>query len=286
MGHRVTIAGPGGPWGSEAATVGNDLPLALIAGPCQIETLDHALRTATYLSELCLALGIPFIYKSSFDKANRTSGESKRGPGEVEGLRILEEVKRQTGVLTTTDVHTEGQAYTASMVVDMVQIPALLSRQTDLIREAGSHARAVSIKKNQAGMNAASAGEAVAKANNPNTILIERGTTFGYGLVNDFNEWPLMMQHAPVFFDATHSVQVPSSVVTAIGLRVSGGARGMVPSLAAAAVAVGIAGVFIECHEDPHLAPSDGPCMVRLDYMRTLLNHLKRIDEVVKSSPA
>lgn len=287
MGYRVTeavIMSAAGPWGTRkmSVAVGNKLPLALIAGPCQIESLDHALRTAAKLAGTCDALGIPFIYKSSFDKANRTSGDSPRGVGEVEGLRILEEVKNQLGVFVTTDVHDEGQAYTASMVVDMVQIPALLSRQTDLLRAAGKHARAVSIKKSQAGMTAAGAAEAVAKVNNENTILIERGTSFGYGLVNDFCEWPLMMLHAPVFFDATHSVQAPSAIVKS-GLRVSGGFRGMVPDLAAAAVAVGIAGVFIECHEDPDSAPSDGPCMVRLDYMPELLHRLMRIDEVVKN---
>jgi 2-dehydro-3-deoxyphosphooctonate aldolase (KDO 8-P synthase) len=261
--------------------VGNDLPLALIAGPCQIESLDHALRSAAFLAGTCEAKKIPFVYKSSFDKANRTSGDTPRGPGEVEGLRILEEVKRQLGVLVTTDVHTEEQAYTASMVVDLVQVPALLSRQTDIIKAAGAHARAVSIKKLQMASPPHWAHRAVQKARNPNTILIERGTAFGYGLVNDFTAWPAMRQYAPVFFDATHSVQSPSSLGAS-----SGGNRALVPDLAAAAVAVGIAGVFLECHEDPDFAPSDGPCMMRMDDMPALLNRLKRIDEVAKSYPA
>lgn len=281
MENLVTVAGPGGPWGAgPTIALGNHLPLALIAGPCQIETLDHALRAAARLAGMCDALKMPFIYKSSYDKANRTSGTTPRGPGEYEGLRILEEVKKQLGVLTTTDVHSEGEAYVASMVVDLVQIPALLSRQTDLIKVVGKNARAVSLKKGQGFRPVEWAQNAVAKANNPNTILIERGTTFGYGLVNDFAQWPAMREYAPVFFDGTHSVQTPSSFGNS-----SGGLRARVPQLLAAAVAVGVAGVFIECHEDPDNAPSDGPCMMREADMPALLNHLLRIDEVVKDTP-
>lgn len=278
MSKVVSIASTEGAWGSYGFNVDNDLPMALIAGPCQIESLDHALRSALTLQHMCFNLGIPFIYKSSFDKANRTSAHTRRGVGEVEGLRILEEVKRQIGVLTTTDVHTEEQAYTASMVVDLVQVPALLSRQTDIVAAAGRYSRAVSVKKLQGARPVPWATGVMEKASNKNTILIERGTSFGYGLVNDFAEWPLLKEFAPVFFDATHSVQAPSAL-----FNKSGGSRSLVPHLAAAAVAVGIAGVFIECHEDPDNAPSDGPCMVEMDAMPALLNRLKRIDEVVKS---
>lgn len=277
MGNRVTITGPGGPWGRTEIEVRNDAPLALIAGPCQIESLDHALRSASRLAGMCDALRMPFIYKSSYDKANRTSGNTPRGPGMAEGLRILEEVKRQLGLLVTTDVHTEDEAHAASMVVDLVQIPAMLSRQTDLIAAAGKWARAVSIKRGYT-MNLTAARSAVMKTGNANTILIERGVPFGDRLVNDFAVWPGMRLFAPVFFDATHSVQLPSAAPGSV----SGGQRAAVPMLAAAAVAVGIAGVFLECHEDPDNAPSDGPCMLRMEEMPALLNHLKRIDAVAK----
>lgn len=277
MASSITVAGPGlDPHAS--LEVGNHLPLVLIAGPCQIETLDHALRAASLLRDLADQFGMGFIYKSSYDKANRTSGDTTRGPGMAAGLRILEEVKRQASVLTTTDVHTEDEAHAASMVVDLVQVPALLSRQTDLLAAAGKWGRAVSVKKLQGADAAPWAAGVVGKVNNPNLILIERGTTFGYGLVNDFTRWPDMRLIAPVVFDATHSVQMPS----ALG-KSSGGARRLVPDLAAAAVAVGIAGVFIECHEDPDRAPSDGPCMVPFAHMPSLLARLQRIDEVTKS---
>lgn len=262
----------------------NDGPLALIAGPCQLETLDHALRTAEAIKKMTDLIGMPFVFKSSYDKANRTSGTSRRGPGLVEGLRILEKVRNTIGVPVTTDVHSPDDAYTVSMTVDLIQVPALLSRQTDLLHEAGRHGRAVSVKKGQF-MAAVDTEHVVRKVINGggamnDPLLIERGSSWGPDrLVVDMSGLEVMKSYAPVVFDATHSVQYPGGQGVA---DVSGGNRRMVEPLARAAVAVGIAGVFIECHEDPDNAPSDGPCMVPLTALANLLLKLQEIDVAAK----
>jgi 2-dehydro-3-deoxyphosphooctonate aldolase (KDO 8-P synthase) len=265
----------------------NERPLVLIAGPCQIETLDHALRTATAIAAIADLFEVPFVYKSSYDKANRTSHETPRGPGLEEGLRILEEVRKAVGCPVTTDVHSVDEAYTASMAVDLVQIPALLSRQTDLLMQAGQYAKAVSVKKLQT--MAAEDMEHVARkvqwgGGQQPAILIERGSSWGPGrLVNDMAGLQVMKAFGPVVFDATHSVQFPGGAGVS---NASGGQRRWIEPLARAAVAVGIAGVFIECHEDPDRAPSDGPCMLPISALANLVSRLKDIDEVVKSFPS
>lgn len=265
--------------------LGNDLPLLLIAGPCQIESMDHALRSATAIAAIADLVGIPFVYKSSYDKANRTSGKSKRGVGLVEGLTILDAVHRKVGCPVTTDVHDADDVYSVASVVDLIQIPALLARQTDLLNAAGHHGKAVSIKKGQ-GMAAEDMAHASRKVVDggcmERAILIERGSSWGpHRLVNDMGGLEVMKAFGPVVFDATHSVQYPAGLG-----GTSGGNRAMIEPLARAAVAVGIAGVFIECHEDPNFAPSDGPCMLPIAALANLLFKLKEIDEVVKAFPS
>jgi 2-dehydro-3-deoxyphosphooctonate aldolase (KDO 8-P synthase) len=273
----------GGSAGTPAVAFGNDLPLVLIAGPCQIESLDHAVRTATAIAAIADLVGISFVYQSSYDKANRTSMHSPRGVGMTEGLRILEAVRERVGCPVTTDVHTAEEAYSVSMAVDLVQIPAMLSRQTDLLRAAGHYSKAVSVKKMQT-MAAEEMLHAVVKVKGGGlvepTILIERGSMWGPGrLVNDMAGLEVMKAFGPVVFDATHSVQLPGGGGIS---SVSGGMRRHVPVLARAAVAVGIAGVFLEVHEDPDNAPSDGPCMLPIKDLAGLLVKLKDIDEAVK----
>lgn len=283
MGDRIVTVGRRIQFDSDTSVqMGNHLPFVLIAGPCQMETRDHTLFMADAIRRVADDLGVPFIFKSSYDKANRTSGASARGPGLADGLRWLEDVRRQVGVPVTTDVHTEDEAHAASMAVDLLQIPALLSRQTDLLEAAGKWGLAVNIKKGQfmAPEDMRHAAAKVIHAGCTNVILTERGTSFGYHrLVNDMTSLAIMRGEAdhPVVFDATHSVQAPAGLG-----GVSGGNREYVPLLARAAVAAGVAGVFMEVHEDPDRAPSDGPCMLKLENLPRVLAVLSDLDAVIK----
>ena len=257
-------------------TIGNDLPIVLIAGPCQIEALDHALMMAERIAEASAAAGIPFIYKSSFDKANRSSHETARGVGMVQGLEILAAVKQRFGCPVLTDVHEAAQCASVAEVVDVLQIPAFLCRQTDLLLAAGESGAAVNVKKGQflAPWDMAHVAAKVASTGNERIMLCERGTSFGYNtLVTDFRSLPIMAETGyPVVFDATHSVQQPGGQGTS-----SGGERRFVPMLARAAAAVGCAALFIETHEDPDNAPSDGPNMVPVDNLKGILNDIRKV---------
>ena len=256
--------------------LGAGLPLALIAGPCQIEGLDHALFHAEALLNLAQNAGMNFIYKSSFDKANRTSANSARGVGIEEGLRILEDVKQQIACPVLTDVHTSEQCKVVSKIVDILQIPAFLCRQTDLLISAGKSGAIVNIKKGQflAPWDMEHVAAKVASTDNHKILVTERGTSFGYNtLVSDMRSLPQMAKFGyPVIFDATHSVQQPGGLG-----GTSGGQREFVPILSRAAVAAGVSGVFVESHLDPDNAPSDGPNMIPLDEMQSLLTQLSAI---------
>jgi 2-dehydro-3-deoxyphosphooctonate aldolase (KDO 8-P synthase) len=262
----------------------NHLPLALIAGPCQMESRDHALEVAGALKAMTDALGIGLVFKSSFDKANRTSGSTARGIGLAEALPIFAEIKEQFGLPVLTDVHEAGQCALAAEVVDVLQIPAFLCRQTDLLLAAAATGRAVNVKKGQflAPWDMAHVAAKVTVSGNPNVIVTERGASFGYNtLVSDMRSLPIMARvtgGAPVVFDATHSVQQPGGQGAT-----SGGQREFVAVLARAAVAVGVAGVFIETHPDPDKAPSDGPNMVPLRAMPALLAQLQAFDRLAKA---
>lgn len=263
--------------------VGIDRPLFLIAGPCVIESRQMALDTAGQLKEICTALGLPFIYKSSYDKANRSSSKSFRGLGLEQGLDILAEVKRQIGVPVLTDVHTEAEVPAVAAVVDVLQTPAFLARQTDFIQACAASGRPVNIKKGQF-MAPGDMKNVVAKAKEANggadsIMVCERGASFGYNnLVSDMRSLAIMRETGcPVVFDATHSVQLPGGQ----GDR-SGGQREFVPVLARAAVAVGISGLFMETHPDPDQAMSDGPNAWPLPQLRGLLEHLCELDALVK----
>ena len=264
--------------------VGLDQPIFLIAGPCVIESRQLALDTAGMLKEMCAELGVPFIYKSSYDKANRSSGKSFRGPGLDEGLRILAEVKQQIGVPVLTDVHGIDQIEAAAAVIDVLQTPAFLCRQTDFINAVASAGRPVNIKKGQF-LAPGDMKHVVAKAREAsgvnNILVCERGASFGYNnLVSDMRSLAIMRETGcPVVFDATHSVQLPGGQGT-----VSGGQREFVPVLARAAVASGVSGLFMETHPDPDKALSDGPNAWPLAKMRQLLMTLKELDRVVKKS--
>jgi len=263
-------------------TVGNDLGLTLIAGPCAIEGRDHALQTAERLVKITQQAGVGFIYKSSFDKANRTSIESKRGIGMDEGLRILADVREAHGCPVLTDVHEREQCAAAADAVDVLQIPAFLCRQTDLLIAAGKTGKAVNVKKGQflAPWDMKNVAAKVAATGNDRILLTERGATFGYNmLVSDMRSLPIMAEEGyPVVFDATHSVMQPGGQGAT-----SGGQREFVPVLARAAVAVGVGAVFMETHEDPDSAPSDGPNMVPLAEMPALLATLVALDGLVKN---
>lgn len=259
--------------------IGGGKGFVLIAGPCQIESLPHAIMCAERIAQACESTGnAAFIYKSSFDKANRTSANTPRGVGMDEGLRILEEVKRQFGCPILTDVHEAGQCATVAKVADLLQIPAFLCRQTDLLLAAGESGAAVNIKKGQflAPWDMVHVAAKVASTGNTRILLCERGASFGYNtLVSDFRALPIMRETGyPVVFDATHSVQQPGGKGTS-----SGGQRQFVPVLARAAVAVGIDALFLEVHEDPDNAPSDGPNMLPLDDLAPLLTTLRRIEK-------
>jgi 2-dehydro-3-deoxyphosphooctonate aldolase (KDO 8-P synthase) len=255
---------------------GGGNPLLWIAGPCVIESRDHTLGVARELARLSERLGIALVFKASFDKANRSSGKSFRGLGVDAGLRVLAEVKKETGLPVTTDVHETRQVAEVAAVVDLLQIPAFLARQTDLLWAAGKSGRAVNVKKGQfmAPWDMKNVVAKMDEAGNPNLLLTERGTTFGYGnLVNDMRAVPWMQDLGrPVIFDATHSVQTPGSQ----GDR-TGGDRRMVPYLARAAVAAGCDGVFVETHPDPDRAPSDGPNMIPLSQLPDLIAQCQRI---------
>ena len=263
--------------------LGNNEPLVLIAGPCQIESLDHTLETAHSIKETCDSLRIKFIYKSSFDKANRSSISTKRGIGIDEGLKILNAVKHRLGVPVLTDIHESYQAeLCATAGIDVLQIPAFLCRQTDLLLAAGATGCAINIKKGQflAPHDMKNVAAKIASTGNERIMLCERGYTHGYNnLVVDMRSLPIMAGTGyPVVFDATHSVQQPGGM----GER-SGGDRTMVPYLARAAVATGsVAAVFMECHEDPDNAPSDGPNMIKLVDLSQILEQLVAIDGIVK----
>jgi 2-dehydro-3-deoxyphosphooctonate aldolase (KDO 8-P synthase) len=261
--------------------VGLDRPLFLIAGPCVVESLQLALDTAGLLKEITAELGIPFVYKSSYDKANRSSGASFRGLGMEGGLNILSEVKKQIGVPVLTDVHTEADAPIAAEVVDVLQTPAFLCRQTDFIQAVASIGKPVNIKKGQflAPWDMKNVVDKAKAVGNDRIMVCERGVSFGYNtLVSDMRGLAIMRQTGcPVVFDATHSVQQPGG----LGER-SGGQREFVPVLSRAAVAVGIAGLFAETHPDPDKALSDGPNAWPLPYMKELLETLKEIDALVK----
>src|SRR5215218_8416923 len=261
---------------------GNALPLALIAGPCALESRDHALEMASALKEIAAKVGIGFVYKTSFDKANRTSARSNRGMGLDDALPIFADIRQTLHVPILTDVHEREQCVRASEVVDVLQIPALLCRQTDLLVAAAATGRAINVKKGQflAPWDMANVVAKITDAGNPNVLVTERGASFGYNtLVSDMRALPILARTtgAPVIFDATHSVQQPGGQGTA-----SGGEREFVPVLARAAVAVGVAAVFIETHQDPDRAPSDGPNMVPLKDMYDLLGNLIALDMVAK----
>ena len=261
---------------------GNHLPLAIIAGPCAMESRAHALEMAAALKEIADRLGIGLVYKSSFDKANRTSGSSARGIGLAKAIEVFAEVKETFGLPVITDVHENDQCAAVAEVVDILQIPAFLCRQTDLLIAAAKTGRVVNVKKGQflAPWDMANVAAKVTQAGNPNVMLTERGASFGYNtLVSDMRSLPIMAATgAPVIFDATHSVQQPGGQGAT-----SGGQREFVPVLARAAVAVGVAGVFIETHQDPDKAPSDGPNMVPLRELESLLSRLKAFDALAKS---
>jgi len=252
--------------------------LALIAGPCVIESREHTLRHATALRRICDEAAIPFVFKSSFDKANRTSGASFRGLGLEEGLTVLAEVRREIGVPVLTDVHEAAHCRAAGEVVDCLQIPAFLCRQTDLLLAAAATGRAVNVKKGQflAPEDVGNVLRKITEAGNTDVMITERGVSFGYrGLVVDFAGFATMRAYGqPLVFDATHSVQRPGGEGTT-----TGGDRSKVPGLARAAVACGVDGLFMEVHEDPDNAPSDGPNMLRLEDLPELLAQLRRIEE-------
>ena len=264
--------------------ISNNLPFALIAGPCQTESLDHSLMMASNIKRICDKLNIGFIYKSSFDKANRSSLEGKRGIGLEKTLEIFSEVKKQFGCPILTDIHNEAQCQLLGNndLVDILQIPAFLCRQTDLLEAAAKTNKVINIKKGQflAPWDAANIVKKMDQFGKKDLLLTERGVSFGYNtLVSDMRSLPIMAKTGcPVVFDATHSVQQPGGLGGA-----SGGQREFVETLATAAVAVGVAAVFMEVHQDPDNAPSDGPCMVRLDNLEKLLTKLKKLDEIAKN---
>ncbi|MFT8596437.1 3-deoxy-8-phosphooctulonate synthase [Acetobacter orientalis] len=265
-----------------ALTVGNTQPFVLIAGPCQIESAEHALETASALKEICEKAEIGLIYKSSFDKANRTSLSSARGVGMHEGLSILADVRERLSLPVLTDVHAPEQCAPVAEVVDVLQIPAFLCRQTDLLLAAGQTGAAVNVKKGQflAPWDMQHVAAKIASTGNHNIMLCERGTSFGYNtLVNDMRGLPVMAQTGyPVVFDATHSVQQPGGLGGA-----SGGQREFAPVLSRAALAIGVAALFIETHQNPDQAPSDGPNMLPLTALPTLLKQFKAFDGLAKA---
>jgi 2-dehydro-3-deoxyphosphooctonate aldolase (KDO 8-P synthase) len=262
-------------------TFGNNRPIAVFAGPCQMESRAHALEMATALKEIAAKLGLGLVYKTSFDKANRTSLSGKRGMGLEAALSVFAEIRQTLGLPVVTDVHEAGQCARVAEVVDVLQIPAFLCRQTDLLIAAAKTGRVVKVKKGQflAPWDMANVVAKITGSGNPNVLVTERGVSFGYNtLVVDMRALAIMAEiGCPVIFDATHAVQQPGGQGTA-----SGGDRRFVPVLARAAVAVGVAGLFIETHQDPDRAPSDGPNMVPLSQFEGLMRDLMAIDAMVK----
>ncbi|MGP9791560.1 3-deoxy-8-phosphooctulonate synthase [Roseinatronobacter sp. NSM] len=265
-------------------TIGGTHPFALITGPCQLESLDHARMMAERIAAACAPTATRFIFKASYDKANRSSIGTQRGLGMDEGLRILDQIKREFGVPVLTDVHDARQCAPAAQVCDVLQIPAFLCRQTDLLLAAGETGAAINVKKGQflAPWDMGNVAAKIASTGNTRIMLCDRGTSFGYNtLVSDFRGLPTMAQTGyPVVFDATHSVQQPGGQGTT-----SGGQREFAPVLARAAVAVGVSALFIETHQDPDSAPSDGPNMIPVDKMEALIGQLRALDELSKSQP-
>ncbi len=278
MSKSVIVHGPNGD-----VTFNNDAPYALICGPCQIESRDHAFDHAAKIQEIAAKTGTPLIFKSSYDKANRSSLGTGRGVGMEEGLSILEDIRTKLNVPVLTDVHTEAHCAEVGAVVDVLQIPAFLCRQTDLLVAAAKTGKTLNIKKGQflAPWDMENVAAKVSGSGNENILLCDRGTSFGYNtLVSDFRGLPTMARTGyPVIFDATHSVQQPGGQGTT-----SGGQREFAPILARAAVAVGVAGLFIEAHENPDLAPSDGPNMLTFESLEVLLDELSDLDALSKKS--
>ncbi|WP_138935721.1 3-deoxy-8-phosphooctulonate synthase [Roseovarius arcticus] len=264
--------------------IGAKHPFALITGPCQLESLDHARMMAERIAEACAATGTRFIFKASYDKANRSSLATQRGLGMDEGLTILSKIRDEFGCPVLTDVHAADQCAPAGEVVDVIQIPAFLCRQTDLLLAAGETGCAINVKKGQflAPWDMGNVADKIASTGNERIMLCDRGTSFGYNtLVSDFRGLPTMARTGyPVVFDATHSVQQPGGQGTT-----SGGQREFAPVLARAAVAVGVSALFIETHEDPDNAPSDGPNMIPVDRMQALIGQLRSLDDLTKSQP-
>ena len=264
--------------------VGNDRPLTLIAGPCQLQTRDHAHMIAGRMAEICDRAGAQYVFKASFDKANRTSLKGKRGTGIAEGLEILQSVRDSFGCPVLTDIHTEAQCAEVAQVADILQIPAFLCRQTDLLLAAGQTGAVINVKKGQflAPWDMPNVVAKIESTGNTRILLTERGTSFGYNtLVADMRALPQMMQTGyPVVMDATHSVQQPGGQGGS-----SGGQREFAPVMARAAVSLGIGAVFIETHEDPDTAPSDGPNMIPLDRMEALVQGLMQFDQLAKADP-
>jgi len=265
-------------------TVGGALPFFLIAGPCQLESLAHARMLAERTLAACEPTGTPLIFKASYDKANRSSLGSKRGLGIDEGLEILSKIRAEFGIPVLTDVHLPDHCAPAAQAVDVLQIPAFLCRQTDLLVAAAETGRAINVKKGQflAPWDMANVAKKVTEAGNNNVMLCERGASFGYNtLVSDMRGLPIMAKTGhPVVFDATHSVQQPGGQGAT-----SGGQREFVPVLARAAISIGVAAVFMEVHQDPDNAPSDGPNMVRLDQLEGVLEQLVQFDRLAKANP-
>ncbi len=265
-------------------TVGNDLPLTIIAGPCQLETADHARMIAGKMKEACDAAGAQYVFKASFDKANRTSLSGERGMGIDAGLKVLDDIRKTMGIPVLTDVHTEAQCAIAAEAVDVLQIPAFLCRQTDMLLAAGNSGAVINVKKGQflAPWEMPNIVTKIESTGNHNILLTERGTSFGYNtLVADMRSLPQMAKTGyPVVMDATHSVQQPGGQGGS-----SGGQREFAPVMARAAVAVGTAAVFMETHQDPDNAPCDGPNMIYLDQMPHLVDTLMRFDALAKENP-
>lgn len=262
-------------------TIGNDQPFTLIAGPCAMESRDHALFMAQALQEICARLGLGLIFKTSFDKANRTSVSGGRGMGMAQALPIFAEIKEKTGLPVITDVHTAEQCAPVAEVVDVLQIPAFLCRQTDLLLAAGATGKPINAKKGQflAPWDMVHVAGKIASTGNEQIMLCDRGTSFGYNtLISDLRGLPIMAETGyPVIFDATHSVQQPGGKGAS-----TGGQREFVPVLARAAIAVGVAGVFMECHDNPESAPSDGPNMIPLSEIEPVLQNLMAHDAIQK----
>ncbi|HLD76701.1 MAG TPA: 3-deoxy-8-phosphooctulonate synthase [Rickettsiales bacterium] len=261
--------------------IANNLPFVLIAGPCQIESEDHSMMMAENIKKICDKLGIQLIYKSSFDKANRSSIGGKRGIGLEKSFDIFAKIKKEFDIPVLTDIHDASQCEILAPHVDILQVPAFLCRQTDMLEAAAKTGKVINIKKGQflAPWDAQNIVKKMDHFGNKNVLLTERGVSFGYNtLISDMRSLPIMAKTGcPVVFDATHSVQQPGGLGGA-----SGGQREFVETLARAAVAVGVAALFMEVHQDPDNAPSDGPCMVRLDNLEKLLTRLKKLDEVAK----